>query len=68
MDLRREAVRLKRVLDSELSTDVKIKFGAPGALDVIANGQTVFSHQPTGAMPDANEIVIRLRALTGNNL
>lgn len=67
MDLRREAVRLKQVIDTRLATSVKIKLGAPGALDVIADGQTVFSHKQTGAMPDADDIVTRLRSLAGGN-
>lgn len=60
-------MRLKQVIDRELSTDVKIKLGAPGALDVIAGGQTVFSRKQTGTMPDADNIVNRLRTLAGGN-
>lgn len=56
-------MRLKGILDRELATDTRIKLGAPGALDVIVDGRTIFSHKETGAMPNAERILARVREL-----
>ena len=37
--------------------DPKIKWGAPGSLDVFVDGRKVFSAQEAGRMPTADEIV-----------
>jgi hypothetical protein len=42
-----------------------MSFGAPGVLDVMVDGKTIFSHQAEGRMPVPGEIAELIGALQG---
>lgn len=52
---------LKKELERELGTPVRIRAGAPGALDVLVNGEKVYSKKQTGRMPRVEELIHLLR-------
>jgi hypothetical protein len=56
-------VSLKQDIERELKIPVRIRMGGPGSLNIFANGQQIFSHQQTGQMPQAAEIIAKLRNL-----
>jgi hypothetical protein len=56
MDIRREAVGLKRELEQSLGVTPSIRWGAPGQLDVIVDGRVVFSKKSAGRMPAPGEL------------
>ena len=44
-------------LSKRLNVKPKIKWGAPGSLDVFVDGKKVYSYQETHRMPTADDIV-----------
>lgn len=52
---------LKQEIDQKFGLNSKIRMGGMGALDVIADGQTIFSKKTANRMPTTAEI---LQALT----
>jgi selT/selW/selH-like putative selenoprotein len=54
-------VSLKQELEREFGTPVRIRAGAPGAMDVFVNGEKVYSKKQTGRMPGADELIELLR-------
>jgi hypothetical protein len=56
-------VSLKQDIERELKTPVRIKMGRPGALNIYANGQQVYSYQRTGRMPSSAEIISLLHSI-----
>ena len=56
-----QAVRLKESIERELQIPTRIRLGGPGSLDIIADGQKIYSKKQTGRMPSAEEVVSLLR-------
>jgi len=56
MDIRREAVGLKRELERSLGVSPSIRWGGPGQFDVLVDGNLVFSKKSAGRMPAPGEI------------
>ena len=56
MDIRREAVGLKRELERSLGVSPTIRWGGPGQLDVFADGTLIFSKKSAGRMPAPGEL------------
>jgi hypothetical protein len=55
-------VSLKQDLERELKVPVKLKLGRPGALNVYADGQQVYSYQRTKKYPVTAQIIELLRS------
>ena len=56
MDIRREAVSLKRELERSHGISPAIRWGGPGQLDVLVDGRVVFSKKAAGRTPTAGEV------------
>jgi predicted Rdx family selenoprotein len=54
-------VSLRDEIERELGLPVKVRAGAPGALDVYAGGEQIYSKKRTGRMPSANELIALIR-------
>ena len=54
-------MRLKNDIERELGGSVRLRAGAPGALDVYVNGEQVYSKKKSGHLPRADEIISLLR-------
>ncbi len=54
---------LKQELERELKVQVKVKMGRPGALNVYADGQQIYSWQRTKRKPVVAELVGAIREL-----
>jgi hypothetical protein len=50
-------VSLKQEIDRRLGVDSKIRIGAPGALDVLLDGEILFSAKVSKRMPTSGEIL-----------
>jgi Rdx family len=48
---------LRKEVRDAIGVDPKIKWGAPGALDVFVDGRIVFSAKESGRLPTAAEII-----------
>jgi selT/selW/selH-like putative selenoprotein len=55
-------VSLKNDLEREFHVPIRLKMGAPGALDVSCNGEEVYSKKRTGRLPTAAELIPLIRA------
>jgi len=58
-------VSLKGRIERELHLPVRVKAGAPGALDVYADGEQIYSKKQTGRMPSGEELVALIRPRLG---
>lgn len=57
MNTRKEAGSLQKELAKSLGVTANIKMGGQGQLDVIVDGNVVFSRQQAGRFPTAAEII-----------
>ncbi len=48
---------MRKELKDAIGVDPKIRWGAPGALDVFVDGRRVFSAKESGRLPTAAEII-----------
>ena len=55
---------LKSELETELGVPVRVRAGVPGSLNVILNGETIFSKKQSGRFPTAAELVRAVREKT----
>jgi len=55
-------VSLKDSIESKLKIPTRIRFGPPGSLDVLVDGQKIYSKNQTGRLPTPDEIVNLIRA------
>jgi selT/selW/selH-like putative selenoprotein len=55
-------VSLKESIERELHIPTHIRMGAPGSLDIFADGQKVYSKKQTGRLPTSEEVVALLRS------
>jgi selT/selW/selH-like putative selenoprotein len=56
-----QAVSLKESIEGQLKIPTRIRLGAPGALDVLVDGQKIYSKKQTGRLPAAEEIIKLIR-------
>jgi len=61
MDIRREAVSLQQELAKTLGVTPRIRWGGFGQLDVLVDGQLVFSKKQAGRSPTAADIARLVR-------
>jgi selT/selW/selH-like putative selenoprotein len=54
-------VSLKDNIERELSVPVRLRAGAPGALNVYVNGEQIYSKKQAGRLPTADELVKLIR-------
>jgi predicted Rdx family selenoprotein len=54
-------VRLKNDIERELGVPVRLRAGAPGALDVYVDGKQIYSKKKTGRLPAAPELIDFIR-------
>ncbi|MDQ2840582.1 MAG: Rdx family protein [Acidobacteriota bacterium] len=52
---------LKKDIEREFGVPIRLRAGAPGALDVFVNGERIFSKKQTGRLPTAGELVKLIR-------
>lgn len=52
---------LKNHIEREFGGPVRLRAGAPGALDVYVNGERIYSKKQTGRMPAAEELTALIR-------
>ena len=52
---------LKESIERELQVPTRIRLGAPGALDIFADGRKIYSKKETGRSPSTDEIISLLR-------
>ncbi len=57
---------LKNDIERELSLPVRLRAGAPGALDVSVNGERIYSKRQTGRMPTSGELIGLIRGKIPN--
>lgn len=55
---------LKTSIERELRIPTRIRLGGPGALDIFADGEKIYSKKQTGRMPSTQEVVTLLRGRT----
>jgi selT/selW/selH-like putative selenoprotein len=55
-------VSLKESVERELRIPTSIRLGAPGSLDILVDGEKIYSKKETGRIPSAEEVVNLLRS------
>ncbi len=55
-------MRLRDAIQSKFNMPVKLRLGAPGALDIFIDGAQVFSKKQTGRMPSEEEVLGLVKA------
>jgi selT/selW/selH-like putative selenoprotein len=58
-------VSLKNRIEREFGGPIRIRSGAPGALDVYMDGEQIYSKKQTGRMPSAEELITLIRGKLG---
>ena len=53
---------LKESIGGKLNIPTRIRLGGPGALDVLVDGDKIYSKKQTGRLPAADEIIELIRA------
>ena len=60
---------LKNNIERELGVPIRLRAGAPGALNVFVNGEEIYSKKKTGRVPTAEELIPLIRSkLPSDNL
>jgi selT/selW/selH-like putative selenoprotein len=54
-------VSLQNRIERELGLPIRLRAGAPGALDIFVNGEQVFSKRRAGRLPAADEVIQQIR-------
>jgi selT/selW/selH-like putative selenoprotein len=54
-------VSLKNDIEREFHVPIKLRAGAPGALDVFVDGERIYSKKQTGRLPTADELIQLIR-------
>lgn len=52
---------LKESIEGKLKIPTRIRLGGPGALDVFADGQKIYSKKQAGRLPTTDEIIQLIR-------
>jgi predicted Rdx family selenoprotein len=58
-------VSLKQAIEQQLKIPTSVKMGGPGSLDVLVDGQRIFSKKEEGRMPQTGEIIRLIQARAG---
>lgn len=53
---------LKSDIERELRVPVRLRIGAPGALDVFVDGEQIYSKKKSGRLPRADELIDLIRS------
>jgi len=54
-------VSLKNDIERELHVPIRLRMGAPGALDVFVNGELIYSKKQTHRLPASSELIALIR-------
>jgi hypothetical protein len=65
MDLRRQAVSLRKAAEDKFGVKPRIKTGSRGDLSVLVNGKPVFGYKKEGTIPPVAELLARIQAVQG---
>ena len=52
---------LKNEIERELGLPIRLRAGAPGALDVFVDGEQIYSKKKAGRLPSADELINTIR-------
>jgi hypothetical protein len=63
MDLRRQAVGLRKAAEDKFGVTAKIKTGSRGDLTVLVNGKPVVGYKKEGTIPPIPELLARIQAV-----
>jgi hypothetical protein len=63
MELRRQAVSLRKAAEDKFGVTAKIKTGSRGDLSVLVNGKPVFGYKKEGTIPPISELLARIQAV-----
>jgi len=55
-------VSLRNHIERELGVPIRVRAGAPGALDVFVDGEQIYSKKKTGRLPTADELISLIRS------
>jgi selT/selW/selH-like putative selenoprotein len=55
-------VSLKNDIEREFHVPIRVRAGAPGSLDVLVNGERIYSKKQTGRVPTADELINLIRS------
>lgn len=55
-------MRLKNHLERELGIPIRVRAGAPGSLQVLLNGEPIYSKKQAGRLPNAEEVTALVRS------
>jgi predicted Rdx family selenoprotein len=55
-------VSLKNDIEREFGGPIRLRAGAPGALDIFADGERIYSKKKAGRLPTADEAIKLIRA------
>jgi selT/selW/selH-like putative selenoprotein len=55
-------VSLKNDIEREFGVPIRLRAGAPGALDVFVDGEQIYSKKKTGRLPTADEVINLIRS------
>ena len=53
---------LRNHIERELGVPIRVRAGAPGALDVFVDGEQIYSKKKTGRLPTADELISLIRS------
>ena len=56
---------LKNSIERELGIPIRLRAGAPGSLNILLNGERIYSKKETGRSPNAGEIIKLIREKAG---
>jgi selT/selW/selH-like putative selenoprotein len=55
-------VSLKKDIEREFGVPIRLRLGAPGALDVFVDGEQIYSKKKSGRSPTADELIKLIRS------
>jgi selT/selW/selH-like putative selenoprotein len=58
-------VSLKNSIEREFGLPIRLRAGAPGALDIFVNGEQIYSKRRAGRLPAADEVIQLIRGKIG---
>ena len=53
---------LKNDIEREFGVLIRLRIGAPGALDVLVDGEQIYSKRKTGRLPTSDELIHIIRS------
>lgn len=58
---------LKNDIEREFGVPIRLRLGAPGALDVFVDGEQIYSKKKSGHLPTADEVIHLIRSKTNRS-